>query len=149
MILLIIAFGIPVLASLMAWHTIRVASSVTKTIAKPAPIPTAPIEISFDWLRDYGPLWEPDTTAFWLEPSTDAERASWYRRYRPTPTQIAEDNLARQYAQMGLMGSYAHLYQTHNGRSPYMIYGNYQNSAQQLSNGYGNNIGNLLGLGQL
>lgn len=40
---------------------------------KPTPIviPT-PIELPpgllFNWHRDYGPLWEPGSTAFWLEP---------------------------------------------------------------------------------
>ncbi len=37
----------------------------------------------FDWLRDYGPLWEPDCTAFWLDPDTEEQRNAWQRKYRP------------------------------------------------------------------
>ena len=36
----------------------------------------------FNWLRDYGPLWEPDCTAFWLDPDTDAERQAWMAKYK-------------------------------------------------------------------
>ena len=39
--------------------------------------------IEFDWLRDYGPLWEPDCTAFWLDPDTEEQRNAWQRKYRP------------------------------------------------------------------
>lgn len=61
----------------------------------------------FDWLRDYGPLWEPATTAFWLAPDTEAEVESWYRKYRPEevkpkphPLQNAGSNEVAQYRQI-------------------------------------------------
>ena len=39
----------------------------------------------YDWVRDDGYLWTgPGDTAFWLEPETCDELASWYARYRPT-----------------------------------------------------------------
>ena len=40
------------------------------------------IDRSFNWLRDYGPLWEPESTAFWLAPTTPDELASWCAKYR-------------------------------------------------------------------
>lgn len=47
-------------------------------------IPDNPVIERFDWLRDYGRLWEPDSTAFWLEPETPSELANWFGKYRPT-----------------------------------------------------------------
>lgn len=38
--------------------------------------------VPFDWLREYGPYWEPGTKAFWLDPDTDAELAAWMAKYR-------------------------------------------------------------------
>lgn len=49
--------------------------------AKPAPKP-APAP-SFDWLRDYGPFWEPGSAAFWLAPETPMQFEQWLRKYRP------------------------------------------------------------------
>jgi hypothetical protein len=37
----------------------------------------------FDWLRDYGRIWQPGSTAFWLEPDTCDQLASWQAKYRP------------------------------------------------------------------
>lgn len=36
---------------------------------------------AFDWLKDYGPYWEPGSTAFWLEPETDEQMLSWLAKY--------------------------------------------------------------------
>lgn len=62
---------------------------------KPVPpvVSLKPLEdiIAFDWLRDYGPLWEPDCTAFWLEPDTEAERRAWHRKYRPPFLSVTND----------------------------------------------------------
>lgn len=44
---------------------------------QPKPMPV------FDWLRDYGPHWEPQSTAFWLEPDTADQFAGWLAKYRP------------------------------------------------------------------
>lgn len=71
----------------------------------------APLKVpqlrEFDWLRDYGPLWEPATTAFWLAPDTEAEVESWYRKYRPEevkpkphPLQNAGINQVAQYREI-------------------------------------------------
>lgn len=46
---------------------------------EPVPIPTP----QFDWLRDYGPLWEPQSAAFWMAPETPAQFDAWVRKYRP------------------------------------------------------------------
>ncbi len=40
------------------------------------------IEKPFNWLEEYGPLWEPGSPAFWLAPTTPDELASWYAKYR-------------------------------------------------------------------
>lgn len=51
----------------------------------------APIELPrrlrFDWLREYGPLWQPGSTAFWLAPEAgDLEPGVW-----PLPFTIRRD----------------------------------------------------------
>lgn len=38
---------------------------------------------AFNWLDDYGPHWEPGSTAFWLEPRKEADLIAWLRKYRP------------------------------------------------------------------
>jgi hypothetical protein len=45
----------------------------------------APFEkyTDFDWLRDYGRIWKPGDLAFWLEPDTCDQLASWQAKYRP------------------------------------------------------------------
>ena len=45
----------------------------------PKPVPTP----SFDWLRDYGPLWEPGSAAFWLAPENPMQFEACLRKYRP------------------------------------------------------------------
>lgn len=46
--------------------------------------PRVEIELRpFSWLDDYGPHWEPGSTAFWLEPTREADLIAWLRRYRP------------------------------------------------------------------
>lgn len=69
-------------------------------------------ESGFDWLRDYGPLWEPGSLAFWLEPTTEAELAAWMAKYRPTTKHSPYNpysNMARRptsyssYANTGLL----------------------------------------------
>ena len=44
----------------------------------PLNVPAPP---AFDWLREYGPLWEPGSTAFWLAPDTDEQLAAWRAKY--------------------------------------------------------------------
>lgn len=44
----------------------------------------------FKWERDYGPLWEPGSTAFWLEPETHQQLANWYAEHRPNVTGFVE-----------------------------------------------------------
>lgn len=46
---------------------------------EPPPAPyTGPPIVLFDWHRDYGPLWEPGSTAFWLEPEAkDIKPGVW------------------------------------------------------------------------
>ena len=54
------------------------------TIKVPEPV-ELPKAFVYDWVRDDGYLWTgPGDTAFWLEPETCDELASWYARYRPT-----------------------------------------------------------------
>lgn len=59
---------------------------------KPAPIPepvTLPPKLLFDWQRDYGPLWEPGSKAFWLAPEPgDLPAGKWplpYIKEGPAP----------------------------------------------------------------
>lgn len=52
----------------------------------PAPRPPQPItlppQLLFDWHRDYGPLWEPGSSAFWLEPEPgDIKPGVWPMPY--------------------------------------------------------------------
>lgn len=47
---------------------------------------------NFDWLKEYGPYWEPGSTAFWLEPETPRELANWLVTYRPGKAGIFEAN---------------------------------------------------------
>jgi hypothetical protein len=40
--------------------------------------PTLPPQLLFDWHRDYAPLWEPGSKAFWLEPEPgDLPAGKW------------------------------------------------------------------------
>lgn len=72
--------------------------------ATPAPaIATKPPVIAFDWLRDYGPHWEPDCKAFWLDPDTDEQRAAWERKYRPKPIKLIDVQAQQQMYQAHLM----------------------------------------------
>lgn len=46
--------------------------------------PRLTVELApFNWLEDYGPHWEPGSTAFWLEPSRERDLTAWLRKYRP------------------------------------------------------------------
>lgn len=63
------------------------------------------VQRPFDWLRDYGPLWEPGTKAFWLEPETEAERQAWDYRYTIAPKMMQNAynpyaNAVHQYSAM-------------------------------------------------
>lgn len=65
---------------------------------------TLPQLQEFDWLRDYGPMWHPATTAFWLAPTTENEVRAWYRKYRPDEAYIIygptkQERLAMAYQQ--------------------------------------------------
>lgn len=37
----------------------------------------------FNWLREYGPLWTPESHAFWLAPTEHQDLAAWWSTYRP------------------------------------------------------------------
>lgn len=37
----------------------------------------------FNWLEEYGPHWEPNSTAFWLEPRKVNDLEAWLAKYRP------------------------------------------------------------------
>lgn len=37
----------------------------------------------FNWMEEYGPHWEPGSTAFWLEPRKADELKAWLGKYRP------------------------------------------------------------------
>lgn len=39
------------------------------------------IEKPFDWLGQYGPIWKPGSTAFWLAPTEQNELDSWHAKY--------------------------------------------------------------------
>lgn len=46
--------------------------------------PRLTVELApFNWLEDYGPHWEPGSTAFWLEPRRERDLSAWLRKYRP------------------------------------------------------------------
>ena len=46
--------------------------------------PRLTVELApFNWLEDYGPHWEPGSTAFWLEPRRERDLKAWLRKYRP------------------------------------------------------------------
>jgi hypothetical protein len=38
---------------------------------------------TFNWLDEYGPHWEPGSTAFWLEPRKASDLEAWLAKYRP------------------------------------------------------------------
>lgn len=48
------------------------------------------VDPPFDWLKTYGPLWTPESTAFWLAPSTPDQLAAWWTKYRPGQLGIKE-----------------------------------------------------------
>lgn len=69
---------------------------------------------AYDWLEDDGRLWFPESLAWWLEPETEEELLSWFRRYRPNFRGKVEcagltievtDPPRSPYADMGLGGS--------------------------------------------
>lgn len=62
------------------------AMRVVEVPLKPAQI----LEKPFDWMKEYGRLWEPGDAAFWLEPDTHQELADWMATYRPDVTGIVE-----------------------------------------------------------
>lgn len=37
----------------------------------------------FDWLKEYGPHWQPGSLAFWMAPETPEDMVSWLMKYRP------------------------------------------------------------------
>ncbi len=37
----------------------------------------------FNWMEEYGPHWEPGSTAFWLEPRKADDLKAWLGKYRP------------------------------------------------------------------
>lgn len=50
---------------------------------KPVAFISNPVIEHFDWLKHYGPHWQPDSLAFWLEPDTEVQLVSWFAEYRP------------------------------------------------------------------
>jgi hypothetical protein len=77
-------------------------------LAKPIELPP---QLQFNWQRDYGPLWEPGSTAFWLAPeSDDIEAGKWplpFTEERPRKTE-------------GLSGT-AHEYYDEDGNPIYRV----------------------------
>ena len=70
--------------SVIAWllYEARLRRPTTIKVPELVELPKAFV---YDWVRDDGWLWTgPGDTAFWLEPETCDELASWYARYRPT-----------------------------------------------------------------
>lgn len=63
------------------------AMAVIERAPKPVELPEGSL---FNWERDYAPLWEPGSTAFWLEPETPQQLANWFARFRPHVTGIVE-----------------------------------------------------------
>lgn len=61
----------------------------------PATYTSNPAIERFDWLKHYGPLWEPGSLAFWLEPDTNDQLAGWYITYRPGELGIKEHGTLR------------------------------------------------------
>lgn len=104
-----------------------------KQALKVIELPTAP---AFDWLRDYGPLWEPGTTAFWLDPETMDERNAWEYKYRVEPV------LKAQRAQPHVSNPYANVYNQLAALQQSQLYQHNQIQQQGLQTG-------LLGLGNL
>jgi hypothetical protein len=53
------------------WHPMKTPLVIPKPIELPP-------KMLFDWQRDYAPLWEPGSTAFWLEPEPgDLPAGKW------------------------------------------------------------------------
>lgn len=62
-------------------------------------------EPKFNWLKEYGPLWTPESEAFWLAPSTADELAAWWTKYRPGETGFKmADNCVYRPVRIELMG---------------------------------------------
>lgn len=45
---------------------------------------------TFDWLKEYGPHWQPNSLAFWLAPDTENELRAWFKRYQPAFRGVVE-----------------------------------------------------------
>ena len=75
--------------SVIAWLLYEARLRRPTTIKVPEPI-ELPKAFEYNWLRDSGYLWQPGSTAFWLEPETCDELAAWQNRYRPTEYGIVE-----------------------------------------------------------
>jgi len=43
----------------------------------------------FDWLKEYGPHWEPGSLAFWLAPGSAEDMVAWLMKYRPETLPVA------------------------------------------------------------
>lgn len=71
------------------WHPQPHCGLCNPPLPLPAPL-ALPEGFLFDWMRDSAPLWEPGSTAFWLEPETPQELANWHARYRPEVTGVVE-----------------------------------------------------------
>lgn len=86
-------FLILIALSYVAWWVYTDIMKCTGGRRKPEPVTIEDIEAvlkPFAWLRDYGPLWEPGSKAFWLEPETPDELAGWYIYNRPGDIGIKE-----------------------------------------------------------
>ena len=58
------------------------AAALERDLAELKKPPVLRIE-PFDWLKEYGPHWTPETKAFWLDPESPKQVQSWFAKYRP------------------------------------------------------------------
>jgi hypothetical protein len=111
----------------------------------PLPPPAKPI-VPFDWTRDYGPLWEPGSSAFWLEPDADDIKPGvWpmpFTKPKPVPAMFhpyatasgLQMALQQQMAQAQLQNAYTGYQQS------------LLNSVQQQYSPRNNSLASILGL---
>lgn len=83
----ILFYGICLIGAVISWIPFikSVRDKPQKQLSATVPLITLPPRLLFDWHRDYAPLWEPGSTAFWLAPEPgDLPAGMWPLPYIKT-----------------------------------------------------------------
>lgn len=81
---------------------------------------------TFDWLKEYGPHWQPGSLAFWLAPETPEQMVEWLAKYRPEllPQPSPAEQIKQQYEARGMLNSASHLQALNSYQSGLNAYNN-------------------------